>query len=229
MNVSVIVVAAGKGERFGAKEIPKAFYPLMRKPLLAYVLWAFEAVKEVQEIIVAARPEMIGKGWQETMGKFEFKKLKAFVEGGLTREDSVWNAFEKISSNSEIVLVHDAARPLIQSSLIQKVIASLDFCDAVIPGLKVKPTLKEVDEKGYILKTHDRERLWEAQTPQGFRKEILRKAFEQAGKNRAKATDEACLLEWMKIPVKMIEGDERNIKITTREDLKQAEFLMKEL
>ncbi len=229
MNVSAIIVAAGKGERFGSKEIPKAFYPLIKKPLLAYVLCAFEAVKEVQEIIVAVRSEMMDKSWQETMGKFRFEKLKTFVEGGLTREDSVWNAFEKISSNNDIVLVHDAARPLIQPSLIQKVIESLQSCDAVIPGLKIKPTLKEVNEKGYILKTHDRERLWEAQTPQGFKKDILRKAFEQAGENRAKATDEACLLEWMKIPVKMIEGNERNIKITTREDLKQAEFLMKEL
>lgn len=227
MKVSVIVVAAGKGERFGAKDVPKAFYPLMDKPLLAHVLSAFQTAKSVEEIIVALRVEMMGKGWEETMGAFNFSKLKALTEGGVTREDSVWNALQKISKDCDIVLIHDAARPLIQQGLVEKIIQTAEKCGAAIPGLKVKPTLKEVNSEGLIARTHDREHLWEAQTPQGFRMDLLRKAFEAAGEKRAQATDEACLLEWALIPVKMIEGDEENIKITTRDDLIRAEFLIR--
>ncbi|MBI1882726.1 MAG: 2-C-methyl-D-erythritol 4-phosphate cytidylyltransferase [Chlamydiae bacterium] len=228
MSVSAIIVAAGRGERLKGGNVPKAFFPLSGKPLLFYSLDLFCHHPEVTQVIVALRPEMMGEAWKKQFGKEIFPKNPELVLGAQRRADSVWAAFQKISRGQEIVLIHDAARPFLELSLVSSVIQAARQWGAAIPGVRLKPTVKEVGEENYILKTHDRSKLWEAQTPQGFKVELLRKAFEKAGPRRQEATDEAFLMEQMGIPVKMIEGNEKNIKITTPADLKWAEFLMKE-
>jgi 2-C-methyl-D-erythritol 4-phosphate cytidylyltransferase len=227
MSSSVIVVAAGQGERFGGS-IPKPFHNLNGLPILAHVLNAFDEVSEIEEIIVVLRKDMMGEAWQQWLRNFCFAKLIKTAEGGSTRADSVWSGFQQISKNCEIVLVHDAARPLVNSPLIKEVIRGAHQWGAVIPALKIKPTVKEIDAEGFITKTHDRERLREAQTPQGFRVGLLMEAFTKVGENRIKATDEALLLELAGLKVKIIEGDAKNIKITTQEDVKLAEMWVKE-
>ncbi|MBI1871511.1 MAG: 2-C-methyl-D-erythritol 4-phosphate cytidylyltransferase [Chlamydiae bacterium] len=225
MKISAIIVAAGKGERFGGN-IPKAFFPLNRKPLLAYVLEAFNQVSDIVEIIVTLRSSLMGEFWEKQMGKFSLVKPIKLVQGGETRSDSVWNALQKVDRESEIVLIHDAARPFVTLQLISDVIEGALKWGASIPGLRVKPTIKEVNPKGFIVKTHDREKLFEAQTPQGFRVDLLKEAFKKASSTRSIATDEAFLIESQGGRVKVVEGDEKNIKITTPADLEWAEWIM---
>lgn len=225
MKTSVVIVAAGRGERFGG-DIPKSFVDLNGKPMLAYSIEVFESMKEVSEIIIVTRPELIGSFWEKTFHKFDFKKIRHIIPGGATREDSVWEGLQRVSENQEVVLVHDAARPMIQFNLIEKIIAASFEWGSAIPALKVKPTLKEVDAEGFIVKTQDREHLWEAQTPQGFRVEVIRNAFEKAGRDRIKATDDAFLVEQAGGRVKIVDGDPENIKITTQEDLKWASLVL---
>jgi 2-C-methyl-D-erythritol 4-phosphate cytidylyltransferase len=227
MKTSVIIVAAGQGERFGG-EVPKPFYSLKGQPILAHVLKAFDEVDEVEEMIVVLRHDMIGEFWENWVQKFNFKKLIKTTTGGAKRADSVWNGLQQISKEHEVVLVHDAARPLIDAALIKNVIHSAHQWGGVIPGLKIKPTVKELDSDGFIVKTHNREHLWEAQTPQGFRVQLLNQAYVKAGERSADATDEAYLLEKAGMRVKVIDGDPKNIKITTQEDVSFAERWIKE-
>lgn len=226
MSVSVIIVAAGMGTRFGRGYTPKAFFPLNGRPLLAHCILAFEEVDEVSEIIVTVRQEMMGKEWSNHLGSYSFKKIKEITLGGVTREDSVWAGLQMISKGTDIVLVHDGARPLIQPGLIEKVIREAQISGAAVPCLKIKPTIKEVDCEGVIVKTLPREHLWEAQTPQGFKTAILRQAFENFGQDRSLATDDAFLVEYMGGKIKVVEGDPKNIKITTPEDLQWAEMFL---
>lgn len=226
LNASAVIVAAGRGERFKSKEIPKAFFPLCGKPILSYTLAAFEKTPEIKEIIVVLSKDFMGNFWNDFLAKYPCKKVKKIVEGGKTRADSVWAGLAQVMEN--IVLVHDAARPLIQSALISQIVHEALQSGGCIPGVKIKPTLKEVDSNGFIVKTHDREKLWEAQTPQGFKTDLIKQAYVSLKENRALATDEAFAAEKAGIKVKILEGDAKNIKITTREDLHLAELWLQD-
>ncbi len=214
MKTEVIVVAAGAGKRLNSK-VPKALVLLKGKPLITYSLKVFERTPAIDGVVVV--------GVDGYLSQFRrlarpFKKVRAVVAGGIKRSDSVKCGLEALSSGTKIVLVHDAARPFIDRAMIDRLLASLKKNKAAIVGVPVKFTVKRVDHKSLdIQATLTRDLLWEAQTPQGFHKDILNKAHAQ--KFKEEATDDAVLVERMGGKVKMVMGDYRNIKVTTPEDV----------
>ena len=220
MKTQVIIVAAGSGTRFRAK-LPKPFVLLRGKPLIAHSLNIFEQNSAVNGIIVVGHKEYLGRF--ENLAK-RFKKINAVVAGGATRADSVKNGLAVVDQDTDIVLVHDAARPLIDQGMIMRLMAALRKHKAAIVAVPVKATIKKVNPKTFnVQETPKRSLLWEVQTPQGFYKDVLVKAHQQ--KFKGEATDDAMLAEHMGVKVKVVMGDYRNIKITTPEDLDIAKFL----
>ena len=209
-KVALLIPAAGSGERFGAP-IPKALVQLNGRTLIEHAVLNLGPI--ATQIIVAA-PVGFEAEFQKILGD-----AVTVVTGGSTRTKSVKIALESISPEIEYVLVHDAARPLASSELGQRVIAALADGDvAVIPALSVTDTIKEVDASSYVVSTPNRERLRAVQTPQGFARETLVKAHMQ----NIEATDDGALVEAMRGKVKLIEGENRALKITNPEDLAAA-------
>jgi 2-C-methyl-D-erythritol 4-phosphate cytidylyltransferase len=214
MNTQVIIVAGGSGTRFKAK-IPKSFVLLKRKPLIAHSLTIFEQNKAISGIIVVGRKDCLRRF--EALKK-SFKKIRAVVSGGATRADSVKCGLAAIEPDAEIILVHDAARPLIDPGMIERLLQALRTNKAVIAAVPVKATIKKVNPKTLaVMETLRRDLLWDVQTPQGFHKDVLVQAHRRAFKGEA--TDDAMLVERMGVKVKVVMGSYRNIKITTPEDL----------
>jgi 2-C-methyl-D-erythritol 4-phosphate cytidylyltransferase len=214
VSIEVIVVAGGLGTRLKAK-VPKALVLLKGKPLLAYSLKVFEQHPRIDRVIVVAVESFQSSFIRLTRS---FKKVQAVVAGGKLRADSVKNGLNAVSTYAKIVLVHDAARPFVDKGIIDRLLAALKKDKAAIVGVPVKFTVKKVNRKTAVIEeTPARDLLWEAQTPQGFHKDVLVKAH--AGKAKVEATDDAMLVERMGTKVKMVMGDYRNIKVTTPEDI----------
>ncbi|MDP3980281.1 MAG: 2-C-methyl-D-erythritol 4-phosphate cytidylyltransferase [Chlamydiota bacterium] len=218
-NVSVIIVAAGSGSRFIASSVPKAFYPIRRMPMILYSLNVFEQCSLVSEVIVVLKKDLIGVPWKKMVGKRTYSKIKAIVPGGATRSRSVQEGVRVVNQNAECILIHDAARPFLSQRLIRDVIEKAIFVGAAVPGIPVTSTLKEIDENACVVKTHERGRFRAIQTPQAFRRELLEEAYRTMPEEMDRATDEACLIEWMGKRVIVVNGEEQNIKITTEHDL----------
>ncbi|HVP90428.1 MAG TPA: 2-C-methyl-D-erythritol 4-phosphate cytidylyltransferase [Terriglobales bacterium] len=217
-RASVLVVAAGLGKRFGQR---KQFVYLEGKPVLEWTLEAFQAHAEVEAIVLVLPDEADRKHYQMRYGK-----VVDVVRGGDERQDSVWQGFRLLDPvATELVLVHDGARPLVGPALIDRVIAAALTDGAAVPVLPVEDTLKEVSGDR-IVGTADRSRLLRVQTPQGFLYPVLKQALDTARRDRFTGTDEAALVERVGLPVRAVEGDARNIKITTPLDLKIAEALL---
>lgn len=222
--VSCILAAAGKGSRMGAG-INKIFLEFGGMPVLAHTLLALDACRAISEIIiVTAESDLLG--CKDIAEEFGVRKLKTITLGGDTRQASVRNALREVSSDAEIVLIHDAARPLITETVIQDVIDGVTAHGAAAAGVPCKNTLKMANEDGMITDTPDRSRLFEIQTPQGFTRDLIIRAHENALESSLTATDDCFLAEQLGAAVKIIPGDYRNIKITTPEDLLLAEHLM---
>jgi 2-C-methyl-D-erythritol 4-phosphate cytidylyltransferase/2-C-methyl-D-erythritol 2,4-cyclodiphosphate synthase len=209
-KVALLIPAAGSGERFGAP-IPKALVQLNGRTLIEHALLNLGPV--ATQIIVAA-PAGYEDKFREILGD-----SVTVVTGGSTRTKSVKIALESIAQDIEYVLVHDAARPLASGELGKRIVEALAAGDvAVIPALSVTDTIKEVDAANYVVSTPNRERLRAVQTPQGFARETLVKAHMQ----NIEATDDGALVEAMRGKVKLIEGENRALKITNPEDLATA-------
>lgn len=222
MRVEVIVVAAGAGKRLKAK-VPKALVLLKGKPLIAYCLKIFEMHAGIDGVVVVGAGGVLSQFIRCTRS---FKKVRAVVPGGVLRSDSVKCGLKALSSDTDIVLVHDAARPFVDVAMIDRLLASLKKNKAVIAGVPVKFTVKKIDRKSLNIKeTPERDLLWEAQTPQGFHKDILVKAH--AKKFKQEATDDAMMVERMGGKVSMVMGNYRNMKVTTPEDFIFAQQLLK--
>jgi 2-C-methyl-D-erythritol 4-phosphate cytidylyltransferase len=214
VSVWAILVAAGRGERLGLDR-PKAFAKLGHEPLLAEPLRRLDASPWVDGIVVVAPP-----GWEEPailLAEEEgCDKVRACVTGGATRSDSVRAGLAEVPADALVVLVHDAARPLVTDEVVERVLAPLsEGWDGVVPGLPVGDTLKRVGSDGGVQETMARDGLWAVQTPQAFATEVLRRA--QA--NGAEATDCAGLVEAAGGRVKIVEGDPRLLKVTSAADL----------
>jgi len=223
VKTQVIVVAAGLGRRLNSK-VPKALVLLKGKPLISYCLKVFEGHHAIDGVVVVGTSGHLSQFIRLTR---PFKKVRAVVAGGALRSDSVKSGLKALSPDTDMVLVHDAARPFIDHAMLDRLFASLNKNKAAIVGVPVKFTVKKVDRKTLNIKeTPARDDLWEAQTPQGFQKDILTKAH--ARKFKEEATDDAVLVERMGCKVKMVMGDYRNIKVTTPEDLKLAQQLLTE-
>ena len=217
-EVAAIIVAAGRGKRFGSA---KQFAILKGLPLVYWSLERFEKHPEVDRIVLVIPPEEE----KETFLR-RYKKLQAVVPGGTERQDSVGQGFEQIDpSRTGVVLVHDGVRPLLSEGLITRVIHAARDKGAAVPGVALDETIREVRGED-VIKTHDRNSLYRIQTPQGFSYALLKEALESAARDKFYGTDEAMLLERLGQRVVMVEGDPKNIKITNPSDLKVAEALL---
>jgi len=222
---SAIIVAAGSGKRFGGKT-PKQFLEILGKPLIIHTFQRFEACREIDEIILVLPSTETAK-FLQIAGKYNLKKLSKVVAGGKTRAESVWKGLKNIrSATAEIIAVHDGARPLVSVEEIAETVKSAKETGAACLVSAVTDTIKEVSG-GKIARTIDRLTLRRALTPQCFRYEILKRAFENADLSEA-ATDECFLVEKLGQKIAVVEGSARNIKITHREDLILAESLLKQ-
>jgi len=223
VRVEAIIVGAGKGIRFGEVQ-PKQFCLLWGKPVLSWTIERFEECKLVDKIILVLPPGMKEYAKKVT---FKYRKIKTAVEGDKERGSSVFQGLGAIDEHTDIVLVHDGVRPLILPRLIEKLIYETKENGAVTLGIPIKETVKATDKKGLVTKTVDRRNLYSIQTPQGFRKDLLWQAYKVASQSGKWASDDAALVERLGKKVKIIPGDERNIKVTTSFDLKLAEILLK--
>jgi 2-C-methyl-D-erythritol 4-phosphate cytidylyltransferase len=215
---AAIVVAAGAGKRFGQM---KQFVYLRGKPVLEWTLEKFQAHDEVGSIVLVLPDEEDRKHYQMRYGK-----IIDVVRGGEKRQDSVWQGFRLLDqAKTELVLVHDGARPLVDGRLISRIIAEARAGGAAVPIVPLEETVKEVLE-GRVVRTVDRSELFCVQTPQGFLYPVLLKALDAARRDRFYGTDEAMLVERAGLTVRTVEGDPRNIKITTPLDIKVAEALL---
>ena len=222
-KTSAIIVAGGVGNRMNS-DIPKQFLEVLGKPVIAYTINAISKCKDIDEIVLVTLPDYI-VFCKDIVDEFQFSKVSKIVCGGATRQESVYNGLREMSEDTDVVVIHDGARPLIEPDVIREsVLSALEFgCAAV--GVKMKDTIKVVDADGYIVSTADREKLWQVQTPQTFRKEIIKSLYEDASNSSKQFTDDCMLAESVGYRVKMIEGSYENIKITTPQDI----FIMKGL
>lgn len=214
--ISVIVVCAGKGKRMGLKG-PKQFLKLKSIPVFMYSVLLFQKLKEIKKIIV-----VVPKAYLETTARIlkRYKIMKGEVTiGGKERFNSVYSGL-LCAKGSSIVLVHDGVRPIITRDLVKRVIMGAMEYGACIPVIPINETVKMVSKDGKVIKTIKRNGHFLAQTPQGFRYDLLLKAYENAIKKGIPITDESMALELINYPVKIVEGDRKNIKITYKYDLK---------
>lgn len=224
-RVGVIIPAGGKGRRMGG-QLPKQFLPLFGIPVIQRTVALFEAVRAVHEIVIAAPGEYVHHV-RRLMRRAGFAKVSQVVAGGKERQDSVWKGLNAFERKPDIVLVHDAVRPLVEKWIITEVIRKSKKHKAAVVGVRVKDTVKVEQRRGYYAETLQRDKLWTVQTPQGFHFDLLLRAHRAAKRSNFRGTDEGSLVERLRIPVRIVEGNYRNIKITTREDLALAEFLLR--
>jgi len=221
-----IIPAAGAGIRMGGGR-PKQFLQIGGRPLLLLTLERFEQCPDVEAVIVVVPSQEVDYCRREIVEKHGLRKIKGVLAGGERRQDSVRIGIEASAGEYEYVLIHDGVRPLIWTDLISRIVIAAREDGAVIAALPAKETVKEADENGYVTRTHVRGRVWLIQTPQVFRyREILmahRRALEEGW---GEVTDDSQLMERMGIPVKVIEGSEENIKITTPHDLELARIIL---
>jgi 2-C-methyl-D-erythritol 4-phosphate cytidylyltransferase len=223
---SAIIVAAGSGKRFGGKT-PKQFLEILGKPLIIHTFQPFESCREIDEIILVL-PSSENRKFHEIAGKYNLKKLSKVVAGGATRAESVSKGLSAIRpATAEIVAVHDGARPLVSIEEISETVKKAKETGAACLVSSVTDTIKEI-KNGEIVRTIARATLRRALTPQCFRYETLRRAFENADLSEA-ATDECFLVEKLGQKIAVVEGSARNIKITHPEDLILAESLLKQM
>lgn len=220
-SVSVVLLAGGVGKRMGAP-IPKQYLELRGKPIATYSLETFSKMPCIGEVVVVCEAEWrhVFEECQERIGKV--KDLK-FAQPGAERQDSVCNGLQAISDSAELVAIHDSARPLIKINDTMKCILDAMEVGAAVLGVPVKPTIKEADENGMVVKTLKRSVLWEVQTPQVIRPKMLLDGFKLVKKNNLEVTDDVSIIEAMGNPVRITKGDYTNIKVTTPEDMMVAE------
>jgi 2-C-methyl-D-erythritol 4-phosphate cytidylyltransferase len=220
-DVGVVVVAAGRGTRFGGP-VPKQYQLLARTPVLLHAIRAFASHPDVGMIVVvvAAEDAATPPAWlADACGE----RLHV-VAGGKERRDSVRAGLNALVSACTIVLVHDGARPFPARATIDAAIASARDGRAAVPAIPVADTIKRADDFGRVLSTVDRHGLWAAQTPQAFPRAILERAHTAPGLDELSATDDATLVERLGEPVDLIPGSIENLKITTARDLELAEW-----
>ena len=226
-SVSLVLLAGGVGKRMGAS-IPKQYLKLKGKAIATYSFRLFASLPSVGEIVVVCEPE-----WREVFEE-EYSKLSRKVPlkyalPGKERQDSVYNGFQQIDSSAQLVAIHDSARPLIQAGDADACFVDALRVGAAVLGVPVKPTIKEVDEQGLVVKTLKRSVLWEVQTPQVIRPEMLKRGFEFVQQNNLEVTDDVSIVEALGEPVMVTTGSYSNIKVTTPDDMSVAEGFLDEL
>jgi 2-C-methyl-D-erythritol 4-phosphate cytidylyltransferase len=225
-EVVAIVVAAGVGTRF-LSATPKQFLPLLGKPLVAHTLERFQESGVIDRIVLVLPPEGFDAA-RQMVAPFVDRSVRLLaVSGGNSRQASVRNGLFAVEAGfAGLVAVHDGARPCVPPSLIARVVTAATEDGGAIAALPVVETLKQVTPELLVEKTVDRERFYRAQTPQCFRYELLKRAFDRAEADGFEGTDEAALVERLGAPIRIVPGSEQNLKVTTAEDLSRAEYFL---
>ena len=232
-KVAAIIAAAGSGKRMGISGVNKVYMELAGKAVLARTLSAFEGHPAIDEIVVAVKTDEMELG-RRLIKENGFQKVTVLTEGGKERQDTVDAAVRHLSEDTQLVLIHDGARPLVDGETIEKTVEAASRFGAAAAGVAVKDTIKitqtqDLGEEGmcrWISETPERSLLWAMQTPQGFEVSLLRQALGEAKKNGFYGTDEAVLVEKIGKKVFIVQGKYDNIKVTTYEDIAIAEALL---
>ena len=218
-----VIVAAGSASRMGG--IDKVMAPLGGTPMVARTAAAFQNCDAIAEIVIVTRPDLIRPISVLCAG---MDKVRAVVAGGSSRQESVWLGLNALSEDIQLAAIHDGARPLVSNLVIDRTVRAANSYGAAAPAVPVKDTIKVV-KGGLVEKTPDRATLQAVQTPQVFDFDLLRGALKQAEEEKAAVTDDCSAVERLGMKVKIVEGDERNLKVTTPMDLKIAEMLLEEM
>jgi 2-C-methyl-D-erythritol 4-phosphate cytidylyltransferase len=226
-KITAIVLAAGSGSRMKSKT-KKQFMEIKGKPVIWYSLFEFEKSR-VDEIILVTGKEDIDYCKKEIVEKYNLKKIKNVVAGGSERYESVYNGLKEVTGN----IVHDGARPLINNEIIERSIEGTIKSDACVVGVPVKDTIKRANKEGYIIDTPNRSELWITQTPQSFKTDLVKMAYKkmkeelEKGNTTLNITDDAMVVEeFTTNQVRFVQGDYKNIKVTTPEDIDIAELFI---
>lgn len=221
-DVGVVIVAAGTGSRTGSSEL-KQFRWIAGKPMLLHSVQAFLARADVATV-VCVLPKSHAGDPPPWLFQADTERMLLSV-GGRTRGESVVAGLEDLPEDVAIAVIHDAARPLVDAATIDRVIAQARTGTGAVAALPVVDTIKEVDDGGRILRTVDRASLWRAQTPQAFPREMIERAYADAARARRAATDDAALCEALGLPVVVVQGSERAMKVTHEDDFARAEAM----
>lgn len=232
MQVAAIVVAAGASTRFGPKT-KKQFFTLAGKPVLVYCLKVFNQSPTIDRIALVVPPGLENTVRKNIVQKYRLHKILNIVPGGKERIDSVWNGLQTLLisefgiQKSDLVLIHDGVRPFITETMIWDIVHAVKKTGAATIATKITDTVKSAKHNLIIDHTIPRDKLWCVQTPQGFRFSLLVKAYARAKKMNLSVTDDAGIMEQLGLPVRLVPGSITNIKITTRNDIKIAETILK--
>lgn len=221
-SCGAVIVAAGSASRMGG--IDKVMAPLGGEPMIAWTVRAFQNCDAIEKIAVVTRPDLIPPISQLCAG---MSKVIAVVAGGGSRQESVHLGLNALAGEVELAAIHDGARPLVSWQLIDRVVRAANTYGAAVPAVPVKDTIK-VASGGTVQSTPDRASLWAVQTPQVFDFDLLRGALSKARAEGVQVTDDCSAVERMGMVVKLVEGEERNLKVTTPLDLKLAQMLLEE-
>lgn len=218
-----VIVAAGSASRMGG--IDKVMASLGGTPMVARTAAAFQNCDAIAEIVIVTRPDLIRPISALCAG---MDKVRAVVSGGSNRQESVWLGLNALSEDIQLAAIHDGARPLVSNLVIDRTVRAANSYGAAAPAVPVKDTIKVV-KGGLVEKTPERATLQAVQTPQVFDFDLLRGALKKAEEEKAAVTDDCSAVERLGMKVKIVEGDERNLKVTTPMDLKIAEMLLEEM
>lgn len=225
--VTAIIPAAGSGRRIGSSSY-KQFIELNGKPVIVHTLEVFQQSSEIDEMVVVFPPDKVEE-FSSIITAYGFHKPIRFVAGGERRQDSVHQGFLSINGKqTEIVVIHDAVRPLVEADLIRRVVERARLTGAAIAAIQAVDTIKEVSSQDVVVATLNRSALRQVQTPQAFAYPILRKALQRAYADGYYGTDDSSLVERIGIQVAVVPGSPHNIKITTPADVRFAELILKE-
>lgn len=224
MAYTVIIPAAGQGKRMNARE-NKQFLKLQSVPLIVHTLQLFEKDEACEAMIVVANKDEIME-MKQLFSKHGLSKVAAIVPGGRERQESVYAGLLEIKKAESVVLVHDGARPFVRPEEIQRLVAEVGKAQGAVLATKVTDTIKKGSREQMVTETLAREELWAVQTPQAFSYKLLKKAHDAAKKNGFTGTDDAGLVEHIGGRIRLVPGDEENIKLTTPYDIGIAEMIL---
>ncbi|MFH1860507.1 MAG: 2-C-methyl-D-erythritol 4-phosphate cytidylyltransferase [bacterium] len=227
-KIYAIIVAAGDGKRMGSK-VKKPYLDLAGRPLLFYTLRNIIGFPLISGIVLVVGGGLIDYCQHEVVEAFMIDGVVNIIEGGAERQDSVYHGLKALPEDADLVMIHDGVRPFVSCKIIEETIAAAVEYGAAITGVRVKDTIKLVDESHRVVQTVNRTGLWAVQTPQVFKAKLLRDCYDKAMDKGFYGTDDASIVEWAGFEVKIVEGEYENIKITTPFDLMVAEAMMEKV
>ncbi|KAG5181396.1 2-C-methyl-D-erythritol 4-phosphate cytidylyltransferase-domain-containing protein [Tribonema minus] len=221
-DVAAIILAGGVGSRMKAN-MPKQFLELRGKPVLQHSLELFRSLDGISRIILVIDQQY--RDQFKTMQEEEPRLV--FADPGIERQNSVFNGLQAVHEGASVVCIHDAARPLVTKECIYQVLRDAEEHGAAVLGVPMKATVKESEDGQFVLRTIDRSRLWEIQTPQVIKPALLREGFERVEQEKLEVTDDVSIIEQLGLPVKLTMGEYTNLKLTTPDDMVVAEQILK--